>query len=313
VAQVACLGILVADLLCRPVDRYPERGELVLVDEMSLHTGGCAANTGVDLVKIGIETAVLGKVGNDGLGDFVRSKLGATGINTQGIVVDPVTNTSGTSVLVFGDGERSFVHYIGANATYKVEDVAWDVIEGAKILHVAGHFLMPGFDGAPCAQVMKEAQQRGLVTTLDTAGAPRPDWGELITPVLPYVDYALPSENEAQVITGQTDVSKIADWFLERGVKCCGLKRGGEGSYLKTADGQEISKPIFRVNAFDTTGSGDAFVAGFLTGLVMGWSLEDTLTFGNATGAICATYVGATAGMKTLAELQDFIKTTPMG
>jgi len=309
VAQVACLGILVADLMCRPVDEYPGPGELVLVDEMSLHTGGCAANTGVGLVKIGIDTAVLGKVGNDGMGDFVRTKLAATGIDTRGIAVDPVVNTSGTSVAVMSDGERSFIHYVGANATYKVSDVRWDIIEGAKILHVAGHFLMPGFDGEPCAQVMKEAKSRGLVTTLDTAGAPQPGWGELVTPVLPHVDYALPSENEARVITGQTDVSKIADWFLERGVKVVGLKRGSLGSYLKSAQGQEYSKPIFKVDAIDTTGSGDAFVAGFLTGLVMGWSLEKTLTFGNATGALCATAVGATAGVKSLAQTQAFLAT----
>ncbi len=140
-AEVACLGILVADLLGRPIDVLPERGRLGIVDSMELHIGGCAANTGVDLQRLGIETAVLGMVGQDGLGAFVRSKLTDEDVNCQGVSISSTTNTSSTMVMVDSSGERTFLHYFGANAVYSESDVNWNVINTASILHVAGALL----------------------------------------------------------------------------------------------------------------------------------------------------------------------------
>src|SRR5436190_5295315 len=114
--EVVCLGILVADVVGKPVDNWPERGKLNLVDRMELHTGGCATNTGIALAKIGIDTAVIGKVGDDGFGDFMVSQLQKYGIQAEGVVRDKETATSATMVMVHSDGERSFIHYIGANA-----------------------------------------------------------------------------------------------------------------------------------------------------------------------------------------------------
>src|SRR5215831_12065915 len=117
--DVACLGILVADLLGRPIDELPERGRLGLVDQMTLHIGGCAANTSIDLEKLGVKTAVLGKVGSDGLGDYVVQTLERAGLDTRGVVKDPEVGTSATMVLVDSQGERTFLHHQGANGHYR--------------------------------------------------------------------------------------------------------------------------------------------------------------------------------------------------
>ncbi len=310
-AKVVCLGILVADLVARPVDEYPERGALILVEDMELHTGGCAANTGLTLATLGLPTAVIGKVGKDGLGDFLVNRLAAGGVEVSGIKADPAVHTSGTAVMVASDGERSFVHYVGANATLKPEDIDWSVIEAADLLHVAGHFLMPGFDGEPVAEVLERAQSLGKLTTLDTAGAPNEDWPRLLEPVLRHTDVALPSYSEAASVTGRTELADVADWFLERGVKIVALKRGEAGSYVKTADGQEFSVPSFIIEPVDATGAGDAFVAGFLCGLALDWPLEKTARFANATGALCTTAIGAAAGARPLEAVLEFMENTP--
>src|SRR5438105_3125590 len=104
--EVACLGVLVADILGRPVDEMPPRGRLGLVEQIALHIGGCAANTGVDLARLGVETAVLGKVGVDGLGDFLYGAMTREGVDMRGIVRDETVSTSATMVLVGSDGER---------------------------------------------------------------------------------------------------------------------------------------------------------------------------------------------------------------
>lgn len=305
-ADVVCLGILVADCVGKPIEGMPERGKLALVDNMELHTGGCASNTGTALAKIGIDAAIIGKVGNDGFGDFMVNELSKYGSDCSGIVRDEVTHTSATMVMVHGDGERSFIHYIGANATLTEQDVDFDVVKRGKILHVAGTFLMPSFDGQPTANVLKKAKGLGVTTSLDTAWDSRGNWMKLLEPCLPYVDYAVPSIEEARMCTGKDEPSDVADVFLDKGVKTVALKMGDQGCYIKNKD-IELRIPIYKVDAIDAVGAGDAFAAGFLTGIVNGWDLLRTGKFANAVGAFCVTALGATTGIKDLKTIEDFI------
>ncbi|MEN6355462.1 MAG: carbohydrate kinase family protein [Armatimonadota bacterium] len=304
--DVTCLGILVADVVGKPVEHLPERGKLTLVDRMELHGGGCANNTGVGLAKIGIKTAVIGKVGSDGFGDFMVSSLTGSGVDASGVVRDDSVATSATMVMVHGDGERSFIHYIGANATLSEDDVNWDVVKNSRILHVAGSFLMPGFDGRPTANVLKKAKQLGVTTALDTAWDSKGQWMSLLEPCLEYIDYAVPSIEEARMVTGKQDPADVAKVLMDKGVGTVALKMGSEGCYIKSADA-ELRIPIYRVNAVDANGAGDAFAAGFLAGLANGWDLERTGKFGNATGAFCVTALGATTGIKDQATIEKFI------
>jgi sugar/nucleoside kinase (ribokinase family) len=305
-AEVTCLGILVADVVGKPVDAIPERGKLTLVDTMELHTGGCAANTGTALAKIGVDTAIIGKVGADGFGDFVVSALGKHGADCGGIVRDDSNLTSATMVMVHSDGERSFIHYIGANAALTEHDVDFEVIKNTRILHVAGTFLMPGIDGEPTARVLKKARQMEVITSLDTCWDSRGNWMKLLEPCLPYVDYAVPSIEEARMVTGKHGPSDVARVLMDKGVKTVALKMGNQGCYIRSAD-EEIFLPIYKVDAVDAVGAGDAFAAGFLTGVVKGWALERTGKFANATGAFCVTAIGATTGIPDQKTIEEFI------
>lgn len=305
-ADVTCLGILVADVVGKPVDTMPERGKLSLVETMELHTGGCASNTGTALAKIGIDTAIIGKVGNDGFGDFMVASLEKWGADCSGIVRDDKYGTSATMVMVHGDGERSFIHYIGANAALTEADVDFDVVAKTKILHIAGSFLMPAFDGEPTAAVLKKAKEMGVTTTLDTAWDSRGNWMKLLEPCLRYVDYAVPSIEEARMVTGKHEPADVAKALMDKGVGVVALKMGDQGCYIRSADA-ELSIPIFRVNAIDALGAGDAFAAGFLAGLVNGWDLERTGEFANAVGAFCVTALGATTGIRDQQTIEAFI------
>ncbi len=305
-AEVTCLGILVADVVGKSVDEFPARGKLTLVDRMELHAGGCANNTGVGLAKIGIKTSVIGKVGSDGFGDFMVNFLSKAGIDCRGVVRDDNEATSATMVMVHGDGERSFIHYLGANAAIKESDIDFGIIGESKLLHVAGSFLMKGFDGEPTARVLKKAQEMGVTTSLDTAWDATGQWMKTLEPCLPYIDYAVPSIEEARMITGKHDPRDVAQVLMDHGVKTVGLKMGDQGCYIRSKD-TEISLPIFRVNAIDALGAGDAFAAGFLAGVVRGWDLERTGKFANATGAFCVTALGATTGIRDQKTIEEFI------
>ncbi|MBW3623596.1 MAG: carbohydrate kinase family protein [Armatimonadetes bacterium] len=306
-ADVACLGILVADVVGKPIEGIPERGKLQFVEQMELHAGGCASNTALALGKIGIGATLLGKVGDDGFGDFLIHEAEKCGVGTEGLKRERSAHTSSTMVMVAPDGERTFLHYVGVNATLKEEDLRFDLIRDAKVFAALGCFLMPGFDGEPMARVLKRVQEETEATVvLDTAWDPTGRWMGLLAPTLPHVDVFLPSYEEAVQLSGREQPEEIAAAFFEYGVGVVGVKLGEKGAYVQRRGEPGFTVPGFRVNAVDALGAGDCFVAGFVTGLVKGWDLERTARFACATGATCVTALGATTGIKPLDEIESF-------
>jgi sugar/nucleoside kinase (ribokinase family) len=300
VGSVACVGIYVADALAKPVDEMPERGKLVLFDQLELHTGGCANNTAIALARLGVPTRALGKIGHDAFGDFVLQRLTEAGVDTEGMIRTDA-NTSFTFVMVASDGERTFFHTIGANADLTAPDIQRDLIEDAKVLHVAGTFLMPGFDGAPTAELLQWAQGRGIITALDTTWDSSGKWLDTVGDALPHLDFFLPSIGEAREMTGRQDTDDVAQALLDLGVGTVALKLGADGSYIRNADSR-IRIPAIPVEAVDSTGAGDSYVGGFLAGQAMGWDLERCGRLGSATGAACVTAIGTTPGLRSLED-----------
>jgi sugar/nucleoside kinase (ribokinase family) len=109
------------------------------------------------------------------------------------------------------------------------------------------------------------------------------------------------------MVTGKHDPADVARVLMDNGVKVVALKMGVDGCYVKSADA-EFRIPRFDVEAIDALGAGDCFAAGFLTGIVKGWDLERTVRFANAVGASCVTALGATTGVKSLADTSKFME-----
>jgi len=305
--DVLCLGIFVADIVAKPIEDMPGKGKLALVDTMELHTGGCASNTGYALNKLGISTGLMGKVGTDGFGDFFVNYMRNAGLDIRGIKYSITANTSATMVMVSADGERTFFHYLGANAELNYNDVDFNIVKEAKILHIAGSFLMPSFDGEPASRVLKQAREWGITTSLDTAWDSKGNWLNVLEPCLQHLDIFMPSIEEARMITGKEDPSEIAEFLLSYGIKTVALKMGERGSYVRTPD-WELYLPVYKVETVDATGAGDAFAAGFLAGVAKGWSYKDAARLGNAVGACCVTAIGSSAGIKNMDETLEFMK-----
>mgnify|MGYP000026494408 CR=1 FL=1 len=303
--QVACVGILVADVVAYPVAAYPDRGVCVHVQRMELHVGGCASNTVLALAKLGIDTVVIGKVGNDPFGDFLVGELQRHGVHIEGIRRTSEAGTSSTMVMVHPDGERSFIHSMGANALFSPDDIDWVLVQGCKVFHLAGAFLMPALDGKPAAQVLQRARSMGLITCLDTTWDATGGWMRTLAPCLPHLDYIVPNYGEASQLTGETEPERIADRLLEAGVGTVVIKMGGEGCFVKNRE-VTFHLPAYPVPVVDALGAGDCFSAGFTAGLALGWDLERTTRLANAVGALCVTQLGATTGVRSLQETLAF-------
>ncbi len=305
--NIICLGILVADFIASTIEKFPELGKLELVNNTGVFTGGCATNTSIALAKLGMDVGVIGKVGDDILGQYVISELKKNKVGTKGVSISDKKETSTTIVLVDTEGERTFIHNTGANGDLTLKDIDLESLKASSIIHVAGYFLLPGFEGEDCKQFLKKVKKMGLTTTVDTAWDAQKRWLKLIQGSLPYIDYFLPSYEEALMLSGEKEPRKICDFFLEKGVGTVGLKMGKEGCLIKNKR-EEIYCPPYQVKVVDTTGAGDAWVAGFLAGLYKGWPLTKVGKFANAVGASCVRSTGASSGIMGFEETIKLIE-----
>jgi sugar/nucleoside kinase (ribokinase family) len=293
--DVVCLGILVADVIARPVDALPGTGTLGLVENISLRGGGCALNTATALATLGRTVAVVGKVGLDTFGDFLIGLLDERSIDRRGVIRDPAVPTSATVVLVGNGGERTFLHVKGANSELRVDELDRELLFAARFLHIAGALVLDALDGDPCAAVLADAKRHGVRTSLDTVWDADGAW-QRVVPCLPFVDLFAPNLAEARAITGEHDVDAAAARLLQLGAGEVVVKLGSNGCYI---GGKGLVNGI-EVNTVDATGAGDAFCAGLLHGALEGWPIERSCRLANATGALATTAIGASEGLRDL-------------
>jgi len=308
--DVVCLGILVADVIARPVDALPAHGTLGLVEEIALAGGGCALNTSSALARLGVRAAALGKVGADPLGSFLLDLLHSRGVADGGIVRDPAVPTSATVALVDSAGERTFLHVPAANAALAREELGDAPFRG-RALHLAGALVLDALDGAPAAALLQEARDRGIRTSLDPVFDASGRW-ERVLPCLPHCDLVTPDLAEARAITGEREPERAAARLRELGAATAVVTLGPDGCVV-AGDGFAGRVPPCAVTAVDGTGAGDAFAAGFLYGLLAGWSLERCGRFANAAGALATTAVGAYEGVGDLARTLSSAGLDPPG
>ncbi|MEW6742245.1 MAG: sugar kinase [Planctomycetota bacterium] len=302
--EVVCFGILVADLVGTGISALPERGRMTYARGMELSVGGCAANSAIALARLGVSVAVVGKVGRDPLGDFMVARLQRDGVDVTSVRRDASSGTSATMVIVAEDGERSFIHYRGANASLDLDDVPWDAVSRSRILHVAGTHVMPSLDGEPTGRLLHLAKERGLMTSLDTTWDATGTWRAIPERAFADLDVFLPSIEEARAMTGRHEAGEVARLFLERGVGIVALKMGEQGCLVMTPH-ETLRLPAFKVRVLDTTGAGDAFAGGFLAGLAKGWDLHRTARLATAAGACCVEETGATTGLPSLERVVE--------
>lgn len=307
--EVVCVGILCADVLAKPIDKLPEKGKLDIIDGIQLQAGGCASNAAIDLAKIGIKATIIGKIGEDGFGKFLEETLKNQGVDTGGLKVECSIPTSASVVMINEDGERSILHCLGSNSIFSFEDINVEVVKNSKILFIAGTFLMPQFDGNGAEKLLKLAKEVGVLCCMDTAWDYSGQWMKKIENTLKYLDWFMPSYEEARELSGKNEPETIAEVFLSRGVKNVVIKLGKDGCYVKPGNESGFYVPTYDdVEVVDTSGAGDSFCAGFLTGLARGWNIKMCAKFANAVGSHCVMEIGTTTGIKTMEEILDFMK-----
>ena len=307
--EVVCVGNLVADIFANPIVALPAAGQLALTERFLFGAGGCATNTAACLCRLGRLAKVLGKVGDDVFGNLVIEDLKRLGIDASRVSRSRTHPTSGTVIINVIGEERRYVHCIGANADFSFSDIDCLALNGAKALYVGGFMAMPRFGAEDLTQLFREAKNRSLTTILDVViPSGQSISGEQVAAMLVYTDVFLPNDSEAYALTGLREPRAQADCCLARmNPDCCVVVTQGRRGALAQRKDEVIQVGTYAVEAIDESGSGDAFAAGFITGVLQGWSLEDTLRFASAVGASCTRALGCTDGVFRFDEALTFV------
>lgn len=300
------VGSCVVDVLARPVplDVALGQGQQIECEPLRLTTGGIVSNAGITMARLGMRVAALTYVGDDEWADVIRHRYQAEGIDTSAVAVRPERPSSTTVALIDKYGQRSFVHYAGAPRLLDKQSILarLDMFGASQAMLIGYYPLMPRLlDDLP--EVLAAIRATGCRTALDAAG----DGGTMdpLVKILPHVDFYLPNEAEARHQTGEAKPQAMIDAFRSAGAKgVVGVKLGERGAVVSPEPGKMIEVPAVAPPGpiLDTTGAGDCFYGGLLTGVLRGLSPADSARLAAAAGACCCAGLGATSKIRNFEE-----------
>jgi sugar/nucleoside kinase (ribokinase family) len=304
--ECLCAGILFADVGCHPIARVPEEGELVVTDRVQLGLGGCASNAALDLARVGVKVGVSGCVGEDTFGRFIVDALVAGRVDISGVHRLDGVHSACTMIVNVEGQDRRFISTPGANSRFTVEHIPDEALQRAKVLYVGGYLMMKSLEGPGLVELFRRARAGGAKTVLDVVLLGGPEQYAALESLLPETDVFLPNNDEAAVLSGRKEPMEQAEFFRQAGAKTVVITCGSEGSVM-IGEGLRVRAGVYPIEFVGGTGSGDAFDAGFVAGMLAGEDLRGCLRWGSALGASCVRAIGATDSVFTREEALQFM------
>jgi len=293
--KVLVLGSINIDFVSF-VPYYPQPGETLISNDFGIFQGGKGANQAIALAKLDVPTMILGKVGKDVLSDLALSSLQESGVDITGISKSQKTSTGSASIWVNAQGQNSIVIYPGANG-----EVGEDfIIQHEKFFDDAS-WLLTQFE-VPLESILlslKIAKKHGLKTVIDPAPVKKINNDDIWR----LVDYLFPNEIELREITHTENVLKAIHILKSRGVKEVIVKLGKQGAAYEDK-GKLVVLPAIPVEQrVDTTGAGDCFIAGFLSGIIQQSNISRAIKIANLTASYSIQKKGAAISFPKKSEI----------
>ncbi len=303
-AEIVCIGQAVIDCITRGKEEKPHKKNVYRAEKISLNTGGDALNESVILSRLGHRVKLVCGVGNDVAGNLILHEMEARGIDVSDVTQSDSLTTPIANLMVNRDGTRVSVNSEATMLTgYAPSEHA---IKGAKVVSLASLFRAPWTTAIRSSVSPRRPRHRAILC----ADTKMPTYRKLalddIREILPLIDYIFPNENEGEYYTGETEYMAMAEHFRSLGVKNVIIKTGEKGCTVSGGQDQ-FSMPAYSVDAVDSTGGGDNFVAGFISALLHGGNLGECCQYGTACAAVCVQSIGATTGVKSRESVEDML------
>lgn len=289
-ADIAVIGSFNMDLVVT-ADSLPRPGETVLGSRFVKGPGGKGSNQALAAARLGADVVFIGAVGDDAFGHEARALYAAEGVDSTGL--DTVDAPTGVALIVVdANGENQIAVASGANAL--VSDAHIRTLADRLPSVIVGQLETPPSAFHTAAAL---ARPNGSTAILNPAPA-----RDLDHTVLADVDILIPNEIEATMLTGAADLDGAIDRLHGMGVAEVIVTLGSDGAAWSSGDGVRRFD-AHRIEAVDTTGAGDAFVAGVAVGLAETGRIEDGIALGLRAGAYAATRLGVLDSLPTRTAL----------
>lgn len=311
--QIAVLGPHILDVLGRPVDEIPAGQGSARLTEIRATAAGTAAGTAVDLAKLGAGVASFGSIGVDLLGDILLMALAAAGIDTAGLVRKAGAQTSATILPIRPNGERPAWHVPGATRLLELSDIDVARLGRFDALLLGGPDALRGLSSADLATITASAGRGAALVAVDVLHPGSPADFAHIGAALAVADWFWPNADQLRALTGEGDLERAVAAVLALGTGGVAVTLGADGCLVTGPHGGLMHVPAIAVDVVDTTGCGDGFNAGMLTGLLLGCEPADAAWLGVACGSLVATGLGSDAGIDDLGQVLDFLRTANTG
>lgn len=309
--DASVIGLYILDVLGRPVTAIPDGGNVEFIEEIKLTVAGTAGGTVIDTAKLGLNCLAVGAVGDDEKADWVLMTLKKHGVDTSAMQKVQGVSTSASILNVRPNGDRPALHMRGASDHFDVSEAAYEHVFNAPIIHLGGTGLLKKLDGEPSTRLLAEAKRRGRIVTFDLI-ATDAHTISIVKPLLPYIDYFMPSIEEARDLSGKNSAEDCANAMLDAGAKACVFTMGPDGAFFADASGTRKQSAAYDIEIVDTTGCGDAFDAGFIAALHHKMDLETSLRFAQASAALVASGLGSDAGITSFDDTIAAMETLPI-
>ena len=283
--------------------------------------GGAPANLAVAAASMGAKSAFVGKVGADQFGLFLEKTLQEHGVETRGLVKGTNCKTTLAFVHLHENGQREFDFYRGADLLLSEEEVTWDLIENARIVHVSSLAFCGEITAKTTWKIIEKAKTAGAWLSYDANWRPMlwPDQEKgkkLLAEGNRFADIVKASEEELAFITGIEHESQAAEALIKKGVKLVLVTKGEKGSAAYTSNAHKTVTAFTGITPVDTTGAGDIFFGTFLTNMLQKGKesqefndkeLALMLREANAAAGLSVVKRGGISSVPTLEEVKKFL------
>jgi sugar/nucleoside kinase (ribokinase family) len=307
--RVAVIGPHIVDVLGRPVEFIPPGQGSARLAEIRATAAGTGAGTAVDLAKLGADVTTFGAVGSDLLADILLAALSAHHVDTSGLVKKASAQTSATILPIRPNGERPAWHVPGATRLLELADLDLGVVCDCDALFLGGPDALAGLTAADLAAVVAAAKATGALVAVDVLHPGSGRDFERVSDSLAGADWFWPNADQLRALTGRADLDLAIADVLALGTGGVAVTLGADGCLVTGTGGALTHIPAIDVPVVDTTGCGDGFNAGMLTGLLIGCDPLDAAWLGAACGSLVATGLGSDAGLQSLAHAVEFLAT----
>ncbi|MFC7063401.1 sugar kinase [Halobacillus seohaensis] len=274
--------------------------------------GGAEFNFAIGCARLGLNTGWISRLGNDEFGKYIRNFARGEGIDVSAVELKEGYPTSLNFKEIREDGSGRTFYYRANSPTETLTEKTLDeaAIRNARLLHITGVFV--AIDPEKNIELIKRAvtiaKDNGVLVSFDP-NIRLKLWNkeqakQVLTQLLPYVDIILTGLDEAELLFGVNQPDEILKCCKRYGISTVAIKKGAEGA-MANHDNEWIERSaVPPQKVVDTVGAGDGFDAGFVYGVLQGWSLEKTLRFANTIGSMVVSVYGDNEG---LPELDDVL------